>query len=318
MASDPGPFNLDLMITRACPLSCGYCRMERRPGPVPGQVWRKAVDLLLLESGPLELQYLGGEPLLEYDLLLKISSHASDRSRTADRDLRQVVTTNGLLLTPSRSRELARLGVGVMLSMDGSRESQTSQRSMGAPGWARLRRNLEGLLASGNRCFVNLVVTPESAPKLAGNTAFLVKEGVRCLQIAYGLGVLWDEASLACLEDQLRKAREIAQASGVELYNRGGKAEPVVLSPQHLVDTDGTLFVGTAIVLEKLWPGLQAAFCSGSIKTMARLPGRSMTRTGQLERIRRARLEPEARAILLNNLAVGQRMKRFWTEAPVR
>ncbi|MFA6316010.1 MAG: radical SAM protein [Elusimicrobiota bacterium] len=318
MPSDAGPFNLDLMLTRSCPLSCGYCRMEHTPGAMTKAVWRRAVELLLQESGPLELQFMGGEPLMEFSLLREISAHAAGRAREAGTSLRQVVTTNGILLTPARSLELAEMGCGVMLSLDGGRASQALQRPMrGTGAWTRLRRNLKGLLASGARSFVNLVATPASAPRLAENAGFLFDEGVRSLQIAYALGVRWEPRDLDVLEEGLAAVCSLARSARprIDIFNRGGASEPVLLSPQHLVDCDGTLFVGTAIVLEKLWPGLQTAFVAGNIMGMKRLPGRRADRTGQLRRIKTAPLDPAARDLLLNNLAVGQRMKRFWKEA---
>ncbi|MBI4678655.1 MAG: radical SAM protein [Elusimicrobia bacterium] len=315
MPSDRKPFNLDLVVTRACPMACGYCRMDRRGGAMPKGVWKRGVELLLREEGPLELQFLGGEPLVEYDLLRDISAFAASRALKAGKPLSRLVTTNGLLLTPARSRELAEEGCGVMLSIDGGREVQAAQRPMaGAGSWAVLRRNMAGLLGSGARFFVNLVVTPESAGRLAGGAAFLIKEGVRSLQIAYALGVIWSEESLRTLERQLRVVSLLAEDARpkVDLYNRRNEAEPVLLSPQHLVDSDGTLFVGVAIVLEELWPGLQRAFRVGDVRRIERFPGRRMTQADQLRRLRSAKLDPAGRGIMLNNLAAGYRIRKFW------
>ena len=96
---------LDLLLTRACPMDCVYCRLGHRSGAMSRRTWRRAVDLLLLEEGPLELQLMGGEPLLEYGLMREILAYASARAVRKEKSLRLGVTTNGLLLTPERSRE---------------------------------------------------------------------------------------------------------------------------------------------------------------------------------------------------------------------
>lgn len=321
MPSPLKTLNLDLLLTRACPLSCGYCRMEHRPGPTPARVWRKALDLLLREEGPLELHLMGGEPLMEFDLVRRVAAEARAQARRRSRDLRLIVTTNGLLLTPQRSRELARLGAWVMLSLDGDQDVQALQRPLpGRDSWSALRRNLKGLVAAGTPFFVNLVVTPQTAGRLSESTAFLLRQGVRALQVAYALGVPWDEASLRVLERGLALVCRQADAARprAEVFNRRNGAEPVLLSPQHVVDTDGTLYVGTSIVLEGLWPALHAAFRVGNVARLARLPGRRVGPAEQLRRLRAAALPPAQRRVLLNNLAVGQRLRRFWSrpEAP--
>lgn len=308
---------LDLLLTRACPMDCVYCGLEHRPGTMSAATWRKAVDLLLMEEGPLELQLMGGEPLLEYGLVRDIFAYASGRAARKEKTLRLGVTTNGLLLTPERSRELGELGAAVMLSFDGGREVQTSQRvvrSGGAKTWDIQLRNLRGLVSSGTPFFVNLVATPESAASLSESVAFLLEEGVRAFQLSYALGVSWNERSLELLERELALAARLADAAGprAELFNRRNDAEPVLLSPQHVVDVDGTLYVGTSIVLERVWPQLHEAFRAGAVAKLERLPGRGASPEEQLRRLREAPLPAAARKVALNNLAVGKRMKQLW------
>ena len=311
---------LDLLLTRACPMDCVYCGLEHRPGAMSRETWLKAVDLLLREEGPLELQLMGGEPLLEYDLVREIFAYASSQAVTKGKTLRLGVTTNGLLLTPARARELGELGATVMLSFDGDREVQTGQRVVRSGGdrtWETQRRNLAGLVISGTPFFVNLVATPASAGRLSRGVDFLLKEGVRAFQISYALGVSWDEESLKSLEREAALAARLADAASprAEIFNRRNGAEPVLLSPQHVVDTDGALYVGTSIVLERLWPELHAAFRAGDVARLERLPGRGAGEEAQLRRLRAAPLGAAKRRVALNNLAVGRRMKSLWRAA---
>ena len=319
MRAEARPLNLDLLVTRACTMGCGYCHMHHRAGAMPPRVWRRALDLLLQEGGPLELQLMGGEPLVEYPAVREIAAGATRAALRRGKTLRLVLTTNGLFLTPARSRELAALGVRVMLSLDGDRDVQEAQRSQ-PRSWDLLRRNLAGLLRSEAACFVNLVVTPQTAGRLSRSVAFLLGEGVRDFQVAYALGLRWSEDRLRVLERQLRTACRLADGARprAEIFNRRNEAEPVLLSPQHVVDTDGQLYVGTAVVLEGLWPGLQETFRVGDVAGLRRLPGRHRSPADQLRLLRGARLAEPARRVLLNNLAVGQRMRRFWRrpEAP--
>lgn len=312
------PFRLDLILTRACPMACVYCHMEHRPGVMSAAVWRAAVDLLLREEGPLELQLMGGEPLVEYALVREVLAYAAAAAARKRKPLGLGVTTNGLLLTAARAAELARLGARVMLSFDGDEEVQTAQRGPRAGGerlWPALQRNLAALAGAGEPFFVNLVVTPESAGRLSKGVAFLLGRGVRALQISYALGVFWNEERLKALERELRKAYRLADASlpPAEVFNRRNDAEPVLLSPQHVVDTDGELYVGTSIVLEHLWPALHESFRVGPVVKLKRFPGRAVGPADQLRRLSSAKLDAASRRTMLNNLAVGRRMREFWT-----
>lgn len=323
MRAEMKRFNLNLIVTRACPLACAYCHMSRRGAAMSREVWRRSVELLLREDGPLELQLMGGEPLVEYRLVREILVHARAQAARRGRDLRLGVTTNGLLLDPARSRELGELGCSVMLSLDGDEDVQTAQRAAAAGGkrhWPVLTRNLEGLARSGTPFFVNMVATPEYAGRLSRGAACLLDRGARSLQFSYALGRFWDEESLEGLERELRRACAVADAARprAEIFNRGNGAEPVLISPQHVVDADGRLYVGCGIVLENLWPGLQAAFRAGRVDGIERLPGRRASPHDQLRRLRHAAADPAVRRTLLNNLAVGRRMRAFWTSEAAR
>ncbi|MEK7232959.1 MAG: radical SAM protein [Elusimicrobiota bacterium] len=317
MPAEMKSLNLDLILTRSCPVSCVCCHMGRRVGVMSGRVWRRAVDLLLREEGPLELQLMGGEPLLEYDLVREIFAYAAARAVKAEKTLRLGVTTNGLLLTPTRAKELGELGGTVMLSFDGGEDVQSAQRTVrgdGSKSWDILRRNLEGLVSSGTPFSVNLVATPDSAGRLSKSIAFLLERGMRAFQISYALGVSWDEAHLKTLEAEISAVARLADAASppAEIFNRRNGAEPILLSPQHVVDVDGGLYVGTSIVLEHLWPELHKAFRAGEVSKLKRLPGRGASPEDQLRRLRAAPLDAASRKLVLNNLAVGKRMKQLW------
>ncbi|OGR47842.1 MAG: hypothetical protein A2X37_05205 [Elusimicrobia bacterium GWA2_66_18] len=117
----------------------------------------------------------------------------------------------------------------------------------------------------------------------------------------------------------MRRAFRQADAARppAEVFNRRNDAEPVLLSPQHVVDTDGRLYVGASIVLEHLWPALHDSFRVGPLDAMTSLPGRRVGPQDQLRLLRDAKITGGARKILLNNLAVGKRMRSFWKKEVV-
>ena len=66
------PARLVLLITHNCQLRCKYCRVRKFPASMSETTLFKAIDLLFtFNRRDLELQFFGGEPLLEFDLIKK-------------------------------------------------------------------------------------------------------------------------------------------------------------------------------------------------------------------------------------------------------
>ena len=67
-----------VVLTAQCNLRCAYCYQNaRRPGSMSWPVLCSAVDLLLSSSEHrVELAFLGGEPLLEFDLFRRAADYA--------------------------------------------------------------------------------------------------------------------------------------------------------------------------------------------------------------------------------------------------
>lgn len=306
--------SLIVLVTRDCPLACVSCAMRRGPGAISREDLRRGTDLLLREEGPLELQYFGGEPLLEYALVREAAEEAGALARERGRRLTQVVTTSLVPLTPERARALAGLGVEFLVSLDGDLAVQSRQRPAraGAYPWKAILSHLDGLLASGAPYAVNMVVRPESAEELSGGVSFLLARGVRRFQFAYALGVEWGCKRVAALQAALSAADALCAARGADVLNRRGGPEPVLLDGQLVLDADGSLSVGCWTVLEKTFPGLEKAFSRGPVSAATRLPADGRSPREQLERLLAAARGPAERRIMLDNVDLGRRMAHFW------
>ncbi|MBI3565466.1 MAG: hypothetical protein HY079_09750 [Elusimicrobia bacterium] len=310
------------LVTRACPFACVSCATERPgAGTIAREDLRRGIALLLREDGPLEVEYFGGGPLLEYGLVRETAADARRAAERRGKRLTQTVTTSLLPLTPDRARELACLGAGFIVSLDGGLATQSRQRPLAAGGvypWGVLLRNLDGLLASGAPYFVNVTVRPESAAALADGVAFLLSRGARRFQFAYALGAVWGAQGAAALERAYRSADALCAARGADVLNRRGGPEPVLLDGQLVLDADGTLSVGCWTVLETALPGLRRAFARGSVRTAERLPVEERSPLDQLARLKAAAATPAERRLVADNLDLGRRMERFWAREGAR
>ncbi len=122
------PVDAQLIVTRRCNLSCGYCtEYDNSSEPVPLEDLRRRIDSLhRLHSANVTL--LGGEPLIHPDIA-EIVAHAGRRANTS-------IVTNGFLLRNGIAEKLNEAGLNNLtvsvdtLHADPSRYIQKSLRSL--------------------------------------------------------------------------------------------------------------------------------------------------------------------------------------------
>jgi len=132
LASPRRPLLVQLVVTRRCNLSCGYCsEYDDVSAPVPVEVLEQRIDHIA-KLGTLVLTLTGGEPLLHPKLDHLIARGASHG---------MVVTTisNGYPLTKEWVRRLnaSKLSL-IQLSVDNMEPNDFSQKS-----WSQIRKKLD-------------------------------------------------------------------------------------------------------------------------------------------------------------------------------
>jgi len=125
-----------LNIAHDCNLRCAYCfagtgdfGQGRRL--MSEEVGRRAVDFLLEHSEArrnLELDFFGGEPLMNFDVVKAVVRYARGRGEDAGKKFRFTITTNGLLLDDDTIKFINREMSNVVLSIDGGREVHDALR----------------------------------------------------------------------------------------------------------------------------------------------------------------------------------------------
>ncbi|MDR1920954.1 MAG: radical SAM protein [Candidatus Adiutrix sp.] len=116
---------LILILTTRCNLACKYCYNGDQAGEdmTPATI-KNALNLAAGGSGPLHIQFTGGEPTLAPDLM----AYAADEARRLGRETHLAVQTNGTLLTPPLAAFFREYEFQVGLSLDGPAEINEKTR----------------------------------------------------------------------------------------------------------------------------------------------------------------------------------------------
>jgi uncharacterized protein len=113
-AGNTGVKALCLHVAHTCNLTCDYCfasqgKFHGERALMPFDVGKQAIDFLIAHSGArtnLEVDFFGGEPLLNWQVVKQIVAYAREREASCRKNFRFTLTTNGLLIDDGRDRLL--------------------------------------------------------------------------------------------------------------------------------------------------------------------------------------------------------------------
>ncbi len=127
---------LCLHICHDCNLRCKYCFAST--GSFGGhrtmmdvETGKKAIDFLIKKSAGrrnLEVDFFGGEPLMNFDVVKQIVEYARIREKEADKNFRFTITTNAILLNEDNKEFINKNMHNVVLSIDGRKETNDRMR----------------------------------------------------------------------------------------------------------------------------------------------------------------------------------------------
>ncbi len=127
---------LCLHIAHDCNLRCAYCfagtgeYMGHRSLMSP-EVGKKAIDFLIAGSGGrrnLEVDFFGGEPLMNFQTIKDIVAYAREREDAAGKTFRFTLTTNAVLLDEEKMKWADEVMHNIVLSIDGRPEVNDAVR----------------------------------------------------------------------------------------------------------------------------------------------------------------------------------------------
>lgn len=157
---------LVLLVTTDCNLRCRYCyaRGGEDPQQMSWEVAKRALDLMFERFDGFDVQFSGGEPLLNMELVERVVEY------TKGRGVRHRIQTNATLIDRRVARWIRELGISVGVSLDGLPEVNDRLRPFpdGRGSTAAAISGIESLGAEGIRVGLTCVLSAENAPGLPG------------------------------------------------------------------------------------------------------------------------------------------------------
>lgn len=127
---------LCMHIAHDCNLRCKYCfagtgEYHGARGMMSAETGKKAIDFVIANSGNrknIEIDYFGGEPLMNFEVVKEITEYAKEQAKIHDKNFRFTVTTNGVLLDEDKKKYINENMSNVVLSIDGRKEVNDRMR----------------------------------------------------------------------------------------------------------------------------------------------------------------------------------------------
>lgn len=215
--------HVTLVLTHECNLACSYCYTgEKFRKDMDWETARRSLDLAFTEhkprvpwatyeETPIDVGFFGGEPLICWDMLVRVAEEARARAARDGRKLRLAVTTNGTLVTRERAEKLRALGVEVTLSLDGNRAAHEATRPQkgGRSSFDDVVAGAEHLKAAGLALEIIAVVAPQNVAHLGDSVRFLVELGARNVILNPCFEEVWSDDALALWEKGMADAAAV-------------------------------------------------------------------------------------------------------------
>jgi len=129
-----GP-NLHIIITTLrCNLTCVYCHasrasMEKTEFDMNEETARKVVDRIFETTSPsINIEFQGGEPLANWDVVRFIIDYAKKKNETAGKELAFSLVTNLTLMDEEKMQFLVDHDIWICTSLDGPKDLQEKNR----------------------------------------------------------------------------------------------------------------------------------------------------------------------------------------------
>jgi uncharacterized protein len=170
-----------LHVTNACNLRCSYCYLNKTNESMSESTGRAAIDAVVCSARAngyrkIALKYAGGEAALQMPLVELIHTYATEQTAAYGIQCQAGLLSNGTSLTQTKLDTIRRLGLQLMISLDGLAEINDLQRpTIAGNGSSRaVFAGIERAVAAGITPNIAITVTGASVVGLPSLVAWLL------------------------------------------------------------------------------------------------------------------------------------------------
>jgi len=198
---------IDMLITEDRNFRCDYCFVHgKRPKRMSEEIVKATVDFLMLKSRHVrnvELLFLGGEPLMAFDLMQLTVDYGLWQAERYRKQLSFSMTTNGSLFNEEKLKFCRRYGVKFLLSIDGDRETQNMHRKFASGrGTYDAVASKVGLMKSYQPWLgARVTPTPENMHKLVHNVKHLYSLGINQFIVGPATGLHYSNEDIEVVRE---------------------------------------------------------------------------------------------------------------------
>ena len=159
-----------LHITDRCNFRCTYCYLPHKREDMSLETGYASIASLFRSAAihnfeKVKIKYAGGEPLLNYPLILALHDYAKDEAKRLGMVLEEIILSNGSLLTNKIAKELHDLKINLMISLDGFGQYHDTHRPYagGGASFQAVSSAVELAIENGITPHISITVSGESA-----------------------------------------------------------------------------------------------------------------------------------------------------------
>jgi len=272
----------------------------------------RTIDVLLnAKSGPVEIQFFGGEPLLRLDLIKNALAYARRISKLKAIDINFSINTNGILLDRKTLEFLTRNKFYVLFSVNHAIINSTKNLAAKIT-HNKIIKNLSLLIKKHKNHRIYFLVSPQNVDLIGRDLEYLYKTGIKEILLNYEVGVTWPKTTIEKLFNKIQIFMQKIHSRDF-LVNSRTWQENRIISPEFAVDCDGKIFFMGGLLLEEEFPELRNNFYFGHVDTIANLD-EICKNPKDIENILLNTYHKNSRPykILTSNLGIYQQEKRLF------
>lgn len=214
MSSLPLITSAFLTLTHACSMRCVYCFVHQNPEYMSFSVAKDSADFLYRNAELTgsttqpSINFFGGEPLLCWDsVIVPLTEYIRGRYGN---NFALAMTTNGALLTPEKLEFMNKNHIGMLLSIDGDRETQEYNRPLhnGASSFDAVKDILPLVVSQYPNSTFRSTIIPDTCHNTFHNIQFAIQNGFKSFFVVPNTFEHWDEEHRGILEGEMRKYSE--------------------------------------------------------------------------------------------------------------